>query len=572
MGWFMKRRILSVVLVLTVAVTMVLGSGVSVWGGIEQVKTPTAGATKWAVKPGGSMTPPTLYQERLYVAAGKYVYIINKDNGAVVKKSVQLAGPLGYTTVPVTCADGKVFVPITGGKVDILDASSLTRIRTTEGADSGQTITPVVYQDGFLYTGTYRPSGEKGSYICIEAATGKIKWRQENPHGFYWAGACKVNQTMIFGSEDGQADGRNGDATLYAWNTAAGKQTDALSLPGSGDIRSTIVYDEKTGCVCFTSKAGRFYKVKLNGDGTFSRDENFPVDLGGASTSTPVIYNGKAYVGVNGTGTLAGKGMVKRIDLAALKVDGTAVTPGYIQGEMLLSTGNGTPYLYGACNYLPGGICMINVSSMAASSFFTPNSAQQQYGLSRVICDSRGTLYYTNDSNYLMAVSSPVRITSSAGKGGKITASQTVGSGAPSCSFTAAPNKYYYVSSLTVDGRNQGSKTSYTFYNVTSNHTIKAAFKKVAVPTKVKAAAGKKKATIRWKRASGVNGYQVYRASKKKGKYKKVKTITRAKTTKYINKKLKKNKKYYYKIRAYKKVNGKTVYGAFSKTVKVKAK
>ena len=78
------------------------------------------------------------------------------------------------------------------------------------------------------------------------------------------------------------------------------------------------------------------------------------------------------------------------------------------------------------------------------------------------------------------------------------------------------------------------------------------------------------KAYLSWKNVSGESGYQVYYATKKDGKYKKL-TTTKANKLKY-SKKLAKGKKYYFKVRAYKKVNGKTIYGSFStvKSVKIK--
>ena len=51
---------------------------------------------------------------------------------------------------------------------------------------------------------------------------------------------------------------------------------------------------------------------------------------------------------------------------------------------------------------------------------------------------------------------------------------------------------------------------------------------------------------------------------KKNGKYKLVKVVKGNKKVSYTNTKLKKNKKYYYKVRAYRTVKGKKVYGAFS--------
>ncbi len=82
----------------------------------------------------------------------------------------------------------------------------------------------------------------------------------------------------------------------------------------------------------------------------------------------------------------------------------------------------------------------------------------------------------------------------------------------------------------------------------------------------------KRKAVITWKKVKNASGYQIYRATKKSGKFKKVKTVKGNGIVKYTNKKLKKNKKYFYKVRAYRTVKGKTIYGAFSakKSVSIK--
>ena len=76
---------------------------------------------------------------------------------------------------------------------------------------------------------------------------------------------------------------------------------------------------------------------------------------------------------------------------------------------------------------------------------------------------------------------------------------------------------------------------------------------------------------ITWKKIDGVTGYKIYRSTKKKSGYKCIKTLKQSKTS-YTNKKLKSNKTYYYKVRAYKKSNGKTIYGKYSdiKTVTTK--
>ena len=74
----------------------------------------------------------------------------------------------------------------------------------------------------------------------------------------------------------------------------------------------------------------------------------------------------------------------------------------------------------------------------------------------------------------------------------------------------------------------------------------------------------KKTITLSWSPLTRVSGYQIARATKAKGKYKVVKTITNKKTASWKNSKLKKGKTYYYKIRAYRVVSGKKVYSSYS--------
>ena len=101
-----------------------------------------------------------------------------------------------------------------------------------------------------------------------------------------------------------------------------------------------------------------------------------------------------------------------------------------------------------------------------------------------------------------------------------------------------------------------------------------AAIKKAkAAKTTVKVKAlTKHKAKVTWKKVSGVTGYKVYRATKKAGKYKLVKTVKKAKTLKYTDKKLKKGKKYFYKVRTYTRIDCKNYLGKWSKVRKIRVK
>ena len=68
-------------------------------------------------------------------------------------------------------------------------------------------------------------------------------------------------------------------------------------------------------------------------------------------------------------------------------------------------------------------------------------------------------------------------ITASAGTGGIITPSGAVSVNAGSDkTFQFIPDSGYEVSDVTVDGSSVGSNTSYTFTNVSANHTIRVTF------------------------------------------------------------------------------------------------
>lgn len=123
---------------------------------------------------------------------------------------------------------------------------------------------------------------------------------------------------------------------------------------------------------------------------------------------------------------------------------------------------------------------------------------------------------------------------------------------------------YYYKIKVVVKTQN-GNQTS-GFSNVKSAKAVPA---KTTLKAK---ASNAKNVKLTWSKVKGANGYEIYRSNSKDGKYSKVKTISKGSTTSYKDGKLKKSTTYYYKIRAYRKVDRKKVYGSYSSVVSVKTK
>ena len=70
------------------------------------------------------------------------------------------------------------------------------------------------------------------------------------------------------------------------------------------------------------------------------------------------------------------------------------------------------------------------------------------------------------------------------------------------------------------------------------------------------------KVKVKWKDISGESGYQISRSTKKNGTYLVYKNIKSGTVSKLVN--ATKGKTYYYKVRAYKTVDGEKVYGPWS--------
>lgn len=97
--------------------------------------------------------------------------------------------------------------------------------------------------------------------------------------------------------------------------------------------------------------------------------------------------------------------------------------------------------------------------------------------------------------------------------------------------------------------------------------------KKTLPKTKIKKIKASQKAiNLKWKRIKDATGYKIQYSTSKKFKKAKTVTVKGSKKTKTTLKKLKKGKKYYVRIRAYKTINGKKYYSIWSKKKSVKIK
>lgn len=365
----------------------------------------------------------------MYAYAGTRLLKLDPATGETVA-SVNMVSNSDFAIIPPTYADGMIFVALKEGRVQAFRADTLESLWVYQDPLKGQSNSPITYSDGYVYVGFWNGESKPANFVCLTAdyegtSAKEALWRYTSQGGFYWAGAYANDKYVVVGTDDGQSGYTSQTAKLVVFNKRTGEIVD--SKEGyTGDIRSNIAYAD--GRVYFTSKGGHFYSEVIGSDGKIDAAQSKSIALGGMSTSTPVVYKSRAYVGVSGDGqfTAYSGHHIAVLDLNSWSVAYTAITQGYPQTSGLLSTNteDGSVNVYFMDNYTPGVMRVINDSagqtalkngitengqSNCAPVVFKPEGPLAQYCISSPVVDKYGTLYFKNDSGNLIALTSAVK-------------------------------------------------------------------------------------------------------------------------------------------------------------------
>ncbi len=404
----------------------------------------------WANQAGVSyssdaVSSPILVNGYLVCTAKQNIFKIDTITGEVVQVG-DMVKKSAFNITPPTYAAGMIFVALADGYVQAFNADTLKSLWVYADALGGQPNSPISYCKGYIYTGFWNGEANNGNWVCIsvtdedpgrETEQKQATWVYTQKGGFYWAGACVRDNFLLVGTDDGEVGSASQSSNLLSLELGTGRLIDCLSGLDA-DVRCSICYDKKTDRYYFTSKGGYFYSVAVSSDGYFDRGSLKKLDLRGGrtsegkdvegmSTSTPVVYNGRAYVGVSGVGQFVAYGghCIAVIDLASWSIAYTCPTKGYPQTSGLLTNAyenTGLVYIYFFENMSPGTLRIIRdcpgqtqLLSIydgspieQAEAIFTPRGAQRQYALCSPIIDKYGTIYFKNDSGHMMALGSMI--------------------------------------------------------------------------------------------------------------------------------------------------------------------
>ena len=408
----------------------------------------------WATKIGDGYDKnacgcPILVDGYLYTYAGTTLYKVDTVSGAIVA-TAPMDHASSFAINPPTYAEGMLFIGLADGTVQAFNAATLESLWIYRDPLGGQPNCSIIYHDGYVYTGFWVGETNQANYVCISATDEDpfsakeeklATWKYTSLGGFYWAGAYVCDDYLLIGTDDGASGYTDGKARLLSFDPLSGELLDQWKLGVVGDIRSSIT--AYNGKYYFTNKGGYFFEAGVTGEGkiesvkalklyNYASDDKAPA----MSTCTPTIYNGRAYVGVSGTsqfGAYSGHNITV-IDIVNWEIAYTVRTQGYPQTSGILTTAyekeDGCVYVYFFDNYTPGKLrvlkdrpgqtspSLVSVESYTdkgmtktyetAYALFTPDGDQAQYAICSPIVDQNGTIYFKNDSAYLMAVGSTV--------------------------------------------------------------------------------------------------------------------------------------------------------------------
>ena len=414
---------------------------------VTDARVPTAaedGTLYWANKLGegydsDAVGSPILVNGDLITYAGNHIFRVDAVTGEILATGT-MDHKSSFSITPPTYAEGMVFVALSNGCVQAFDAVSLESLWIYHDALGGQPNCPLMVKDGYLYTGFWNSETGDANFVCMTITdedptrsdeTKCVSWKQTAKGGYYWAGAYPGEGFVLIGTDDGTNLCNSKTSSLLLLDSKTGAELDrAEGL--NGDIRSTISYDSVTNAYYFTAKGGSFYSVQVSGERKLTNlwTVTLKNSTGGIpmSTCSPVVYNGRAYVGVSGSsqfGAYSGHNITV-IDLGSKSIAYSVETQGYPQTSGLLTTAyeaeTGYVYVYFFDNMTPGKLRVLrDKPGMRAADYvtteqgystayalFTPTGDQAQYAICSPIVDEYGTVYFKNDSGYLMAFGSAV--------------------------------------------------------------------------------------------------------------------------------------------------------------------
>ena len=296
-----------------------------------------------------------------------------------------------WNTVPPCYGGGRIYCQLNNGTIQAFDPQDLEPLWHYNDPCGGKSQSPITYRDGRIYAGI--GSGSSAAFVCLDAGTGELLWREKTPRGQLSAGALVEGAYVLYGDESGRLTVRERDS---------GKEVHSVSVSRS-PIRSGVCYAE--GQIFFTSYDGRLHYGSFDGStGQLGRLTSIDCTAYGPhSCCTPTVYDSFVYLTVGGEK----EGSAICIDTVSGEITWAVPIGPDPKASLTLSIACrdlGDLYLYTGCS---DGIAVIRAAvdgSSAAVDTLFHSDAHAGNSSCNIINDANGNLYYVNDSSAIFAI------------------------------------------------------------------------------------------------------------------------------------------------------------------------
>jgi hypothetical protein len=226
---------------------------------------------------------------------------------------------------------------------------------------------------------------------------GSIVWSHESANvGYYWTGAVSTSAGVLTANDEGR---------VSLLDAATGEELSSLEL--GTRCRAQLAVSGNT--VYAVTTDGVLHELFLGSGGSLMAGRS--VRFGSYSTSSPVICDGRIYVGGSSSADVT-HGALFVIDLGTMEVEHEVLVPatavegqvgtGDVKSAPLVSVAaDGNTYVYFTSNGKPGGVYAYRLGDAEATTLYQPASDLWQFCMSSIACDASGNLYYFNDSGTL---------------------------------------------------------------------------------------------------------------------------------------------------------------------------
>jgi outer membrane protein assembly factor BamB len=328
------------------------------------------------------------------------VYALDRHTGDLIWSAATKSWSL-QTSVPAY-GDGKLFVAANDG----VNSGYLFAFNASNGqelwnvcATNGNFECPVTYYDNKIYIGEGLKGGVKNkSYYCYQDdGTFLWKYETENTAGFIWDGASIVGDYIVYPTYEGKL------MCLYRNNGTFSDEVDltkdvSFARPDLGRIRASVAYSD--GFLYTTSEktfiSGFIWKIGFDPVNGKFIDDGWSV-FRDFSTSTPVVYEGKVYVGQGehgNTGEMLCLNASDGSELWAYPVDGG------VKSSPAVCLDNGEIYIYFTEAIPNGAFYCIRGDGTLAWEYNPPDDASYILQGASI---SEGMVYFATGGGYIYA-------------------------------------------------------------------------------------------------------------------------------------------------------------------------